>query len=154
MSARVVSVVILYDTEGRILLQHRTKDAPTFPNYWAFFGGGLEEGETPEQAVRRESLEELAYQLRSPLVLVEKNFVHDGSDYTMHVFTEHYDGSPITLGEGQGFAWYFPSETEPLLMNDHDRWVIDHFWVGCVVRDFHQSDCPRLFSRVCLGSLA
>jgi 8-oxo-dGTP diphosphatase len=127
MSARVVSVVILYDTEGKILLQHRTKDAPTFPNYWAFFGGSLEEGETPEQAVRRESLEELAYQLRSPLVLVEKNFVHDGSDYTMHVFTEHYDGSPITLGEGQGFAWYFPSETEPLLMNDHDRWVIDHF---------------------------
>jgi hypothetical protein len=61
------------------------------------------------------------------LPLYQKNFVHDGSDYTMRGFTEHYDGSPITLGEGQGFAWYFPSETEPLLMNDHDRWVTDHF---------------------------
>ena len=126
-TARIVSVLILYDTEGRMLLQHRTKDAPTFPDYWAFFGGGVEEGETPEQAVRRESIEELGYQLRYPFKLVEKMFVHNGADYTMHVFTEHYDGSLIVLGEGQGFGWYLPSETEPLLMNDHDRCVIGHF---------------------------
>jgi hypothetical protein len=39
----------------------------------------------------------------------------------MHVF------SPITLGGEWGFAWHFPGKTEPLLMNDHERWVIGHF---------------------------
>ena len=66
MPRRDVAVLILYDGDGRILLQHRTEDAPTFPDCWAFFGGGLEEGETPEQAVEREIIEELAYKLRSP----------------------------------------------------------------------------------------
>ena len=59
MSVKEVSVLILYNTDGRLLLQHRTKDAPTFPDYWAFFGGGIEECESAEEAVRRESLEEL-----------------------------------------------------------------------------------------------
>ena len=61
-----VSALILYKADGTMLLQHRTKDAPTFPDHWSLFGGGIEEGETPEQAVRREALEELSYQLASP----------------------------------------------------------------------------------------
>ena len=66
MAGRNVSVLILYNNESKILLQHRTKDAPTFPDYWAFFGGGIEEGESAEQAVKRESLEELGYELTGP----------------------------------------------------------------------------------------
>ena len=32
MAGRNVSVLILYDNDSKILLQHRTKDAPTFPD--------------------------------------------------------------------------------------------------------------------------
>src|ERR1700730_3711094 len=50
MAGRNVSVLILYDNDSKILLQHRTTDAPTFPDYWAFFGGGIEEG--GDQSIR------------------------------------------------------------------------------------------------------
>lgn len=43
-----------------VFLQRRTKDAPTRPEYLALFGGGFEEGETKEQALYREVMEELA----------------------------------------------------------------------------------------------
>ena len=45
MAEKQVSVLLLYDDQNRILLQHRTEDAPTFPTHWAFFGGGIEPGE-------------------------------------------------------------------------------------------------------------
>jgi hypothetical protein len=43
----------------------------------------------------------------------------------MHIFVERYDGSPLILGEGQAMAWFLPCETHDLLMNDHDRLIID-----------------------------
>jgi 8-oxo-dGTP diphosphatase len=125
MVARHVAVLILYDGAGRILLQHRTMDAPTFPGYWAFFGGGIEQGESPEQAVKRESLEELGYAVTAPSLLAAQRFIHNGREYTKHVFVERYDGAALVLGEGQGMGWFAPAETGALLMVDHDRSIID-----------------------------
>jgi 8-oxo-dGTP pyrophosphatase MutT (NUDIX family) len=49
--------LFVFDTAGRILLfRHRDPDGVDF---WATPGGGLEPGESFEQAARRESLEEL-----------------------------------------------------------------------------------------------
>lgn len=68
------ALIILYDPERKFLLQHRTKDAAVLPDYWAFFGGGIKEGETPEDAVHREAFEELNYKLISPLFFIEQDF--------------------------------------------------------------------------------
>jgi 8-oxo-dGTP diphosphatase len=125
MVERNVSVLILFDGESRILLQHRTEDAPTFPNYWAFFGGGVEDGESPEQAVKRESLEELKYAVNAPRLLVAQRFIYKGDEYAKHVFVEKYDGTILVLGEGQGMGWFLPAETCGLLMVDHDRSIVD-----------------------------
>jgi 8-oxo-dGTP diphosphatase len=125
MPAKNVSVLILFNNERKILLQHRTKDAPTFPDYWAFFGGGVEEGESAEQAVKRESLEELGYELTGPRLFTAQKFFYNGDEYTKHVFVEQYNGKGLTLGEGQGMGWFLAAETRDLMMNDHDRSVID-----------------------------
>ena len=125
MAERNVSVLILYDSESRILLQHRTKDAPTFPDYWAFFGGGIEEGESAEQAVKRESLEELGYELTGPRLFTAQKFVYKGNEYTKHVFVEQYNGKALTLGEGQAMGWFLAAETRDLMINDHDMSIID-----------------------------
>jgi mutator protein MutT len=54
---RVVACILIKD--GKFLLQHRGPNADYDPNTWGFFGGHIEPGETPEQAVHREMREEL-----------------------------------------------------------------------------------------------
>jgi len=130
MAVRDVSVFILYTSSGHILLQHRTDDAFELPGYRAFFGGGIEKGENPTEALKREIREELAYQVQNPKFLLAQK-VRDGeSDNTKYVFVEQYQDQPLQLGEGQAMGWFSPHETHGLKMIDHDRFVVEQ------VRDY------------------
>jgi 8-oxo-dGTP pyrophosphatase MutT (NUDIX family) len=125
MAVRDVSLLILYTATAQILLQHRTHDAFTLPNHWAFFGGGIEAGETPVEALQREALEELAYAVQNPHLLL-KQTVRDGQDLNMkYVFLEQYQDEPLRLGEGQAMGWFFPDDTHGLKMIDHDRVIVE-----------------------------
>lgn len=67
----VVAIVCVGD---RYLLQHRdSKPEIFFPDHWGFFGGAIEDGETPEECLLREFAE-------------ETNLVADKDDLTF--FTE------------------------------------------------------------------
>ncbi|MFG2192614.1 NUDIX hydrolase [Streptomyces sp. NPDC048639] len=56
--ARKVARVVLLDPEDRILLLHGFEPADPASTWWFTPGGGLEEGESREQAARRELAEE------------------------------------------------------------------------------------------------
>lgn len=122
---RNVSVIILYDDKKRILLQHRSDDATYLPGYWAFFGGGIEPGETPEQAVRREAIEELQYTLTNPVLAMKQVFAWGGDNHEKYVYIERYDPSKeLILGEGQDLRWFYYSELDSLKIVDHDTEVL------------------------------
>jgi 8-oxo-dGTP diphosphatase len=117
--------LILYDHQNKFLLQHRTDDAPTFPGCWSFFGGEVEKGETPEQAVKREALEELSYSLNDPRFWTSRRFTCEKTNYVSYLFLDKYDGSELLLGEGQGMGWFHPSEAKKLPMSDLGRQVFE-----------------------------
>jgi 8-oxo-dGTP diphosphatase len=60
-SRREVALAILHQ-DGKLLMQLRD-DFPhiLLPGHWGLFGGHLELGETPEEGLRRELLEEINY---------------------------------------------------------------------------------------------
>jgi 8-oxo-dGTP diphosphatase len=63
MKVRNVAAIIFYDKDKRILLQDR-KGISKVGEEWGFFGGEIKKDETPEQAVVRETKEELNFDLK------------------------------------------------------------------------------------------
>ena len=59
-----IAQALLFDQHGKLLIYLRD-DKPTipFPNHWDLFGGHVEAGETPEEALCREVREEIGVEL-------------------------------------------------------------------------------------------
>jgi 8-oxo-dGTP pyrophosphatase MutT (NUDIX family) len=93
-----VAIAILY-RQNKFLLQLRD-NIPNilYPGHWAFFGGHMEPGETPEEALKRELLEEISYVPPNPTL-----FDYYPDDYAVrHVFYAplEVELDQLVLGEG------------------------------------------------------
>ena len=104
-----VAIAILY-RDNKFLMQLRD-NIPTipYPGYWAFFGGHIEAGETPEVALRREIIEEISYTL-------PKN-IHEFGRYDSETAVRHVFHAPLeveidklVLGEGWDLGLVTPEE--------------------------------------------
>ena len=121
-----VVLIILYDAQNRLLLQHRTQDAKVLPGYWAFFGGGVKQGESLAEALQRESYEELNYTVENPRLIFEQDFQENNVSGHLYVYIDalRTDKSRLQLNEGQGWGWYKEIETAQLKMVERDRQII------------------------------
>jgi 8-oxo-dGTP pyrophosphatase MutT (NUDIX family) len=124
---RQVALIILYDEDKRLLLQHRSEDAPTLPGFWGFFGGDIEADETPLEAVHREAREEIEYELLQPMPLIAPELVLPNGRIKAFIYIEKLRTakSRLVLREGQGMGWFKPPEHHSLKMMDHDKTIIE-----------------------------
>jgi 8-oxo-dGTP pyrophosphatase MutT (NUDIX family) len=137
--------VILY-TADQVLLYKRDGRPKIFPHRWAIFGGGIEEGETPEETVCRELRDELGYSLLpQDLEYLGRFGVHLGLyNYTVHYYRAQLkqDFWDILLAlskvkhlerEGAGIALFSHEEVDYLNLVCHDRVALERHFHG---RDF------------------
>ncbi|RTE86310.1 8-oxo-dGTP diphosphatase MutT [Lysobacter sp. N42] len=118
-----VAVAVIVNNEQEVLLSFRAANQHQ-GNLWEFPGGKVEVGETVQQALTRELLEELAVEVRSAEPLIEIS--HDYGDKTVLLdvwWSEDFSGEPHA-NEGQPWKWVplhtlsdyeFPAANAPIL---------------------------------------
>jgi ADP-ribose pyrophosphatase YjhB (NUDIX family) len=88
---RVKAIALI--RRGSAVLLSFAIDPDTGARYGRFLGGGVERGEQPAEAVRRELREEMGVELDGviPLAVVENAYDHRGRRYheIIHVFAAH-----------------------------------------------------------------
>jgi len=128
MKIRNVAIIIFYDKDNRILLQDR-RGISKLGEEWGFFGGEINKDETPEQAVVRESREELNFDLKEYKYIGEysyeiedslkKRFANFDFDFILcKVFIASLkDNLPkFKLKEGKNMRLFSLNEAEKLKM--------------------------------------
>ena len=115
MEKRKVSVLVPYyiaDTSVYLFMQKRKKDNPRGGDMFGFFGGGIEELETPKEALVRETKEELGI-IPENFSLFKKYDLEATTHFSpaeLYVFTMPVDKDfeqTITLNsEGQYGKWF------------------------------------------------
>lgn len=113
---RDVAMLILMNKEGKFLLQHRAEHLERWPGIWGLFGGGIEEGETPEEGFMREIREELSYRVENPRLLLSEDFDGKYAFGKKYLFTcVHDESQEICLcAESQAYGWFNLDEIKNL----------------------------------------
>jgi 8-oxo-dGTP diphosphatase len=120
----------LFNPDGAVIAQLRDdKPGLMFPAHWSTLGGRIEEGESPDEAMRRELIEEI--EICPPMTfwrLFEHNFVSSGISFDVDIYA--YVGEidmaieDIRLHEGQRLAYLSLSDIDNLLF----AFGLDHLY--------------------------
>jgi 8-oxo-dGTP diphosphatase len=102
-SENLGTAAVILKKDDKILLLQRGETAPWMPGLWNLPGGGIEEGETPEAAARRECWEETDL---SPNSLTPYQEVDMGDEGKLYIFiSEDFSGELGINYESSGSAW-------------------------------------------------
>ena len=126
MSHEVVAALIVH--AGQILLGLRAANRDFYPDVWDMFGGHVEAGELPEQALVRELEEELgitptkwAYLETLTLSISHPDAEAYSSELTMHLYrVTKWKGTPYNRQpeEHSVIHWFSVAEAEGLKLAD------------------------------------
>ena len=119
--------IIIHNDKNEILL-HLRDNKPTilYPNRWVLPGGYIEEGETPEQCIIREMIEELGVELTevSLFLAAQRSY---GFEYTFWV-RANFRIEAVKLTEGQAIKWFTRDEIAHMELGYEDNAILEEFF--------------------------
>jgi len=109
-----IAQILLFDRDNRLIIYLRdAKPDIPFPNHWDLIGGHVEEGETPEQALVRETKEEIGFELKQ-WCFFRRYECSAGDAYPNIKFIYHAEidrlAAELSLFEGQRLIGTAPQE--------------------------------------------
>lgn len=121
-------MALVINTNGLVL--HLRDDKPTIPHpgRWSLFGGAVEDGETPDQAVIRELREEL--QLRDVRIRALWQAVDHGGDMRHLTIFEAVTSTPasaMVLSEGQAVREFTMTQARKLPLAPFCRRALEKY---------------------------
>ena len=134
--------VIMFNPSGQVLLQQRdNKPNLSFAGCWTLFGGRVEPGETPDEAMGRELLEELDLEAGKDLLLTHWRVYDEPWREVIvepHVYYAPFDRAVerMVLHEGQAMGYFTPAQIQNLPVA---------FFFPSVLNEFF-AELPALFA--------
>jgi 8-oxo-dGTP diphosphatase len=105
-----VAVGVLIREDGAALFGQRPTDKP-YGGWWEFPGGKLEEGESVEQALKRELFEELDIDVQLSVPWVVRVFKYPHAHVRLHFQKVlRWSGEPQSK-EKQALHWHYPNDS-------------------------------------------
>lgn len=106
-AAKISGAGVLFVYGGKILLIYRSGEVVD-PNCWCGAGGKIEPGETPEEAARRESVEEIGFPADHECDMLPL-YVYNSDNLVFHNYIGVLTRDPFrpTLNwESDGYGWF------------------------------------------------
>jgi 8-oxo-dGTP pyrophosphatase MutT (NUDIX family) len=132
LSVQNASAAIIVLEDGRYLLQLRDeREDIWYPDHWGCFGGGVDSGEDPLEALRRELREELGYDFQDARLFIQLDFDLPGLKLERY-YRKYYlitmqaaEMRHLTLHEGKAVA-AFDGDTmlSSLKVTPYDAFVL------------------------------
>ncbi len=90
-------MITLVDVEGEwhVILERRAKTLRNQPNEVSFPGGKIDSGETPAQAAKRETVEELGIEPEDIKILAELDYLVTRNNVAIHCFVGYLEGKRL-----------------------------------------------------------
>ena len=127
---RRASLLIPYlhrDNNILVYIQKRADNAERHPGCFGLFGGGAEENETPEEALKREIKEELDFIPEGYKYLGRYDSERSRKDvFTLEV-TEDFE-KKITILEGDYGKWFSKDDLDKIKIIESDRLILKEFY--------------------------
>ncbi len=97
---------IILKNKDKILFVQRSATKKSLPNIWAFPSGTMEEGESPEKTVERESIEELGIRVEVEQILATAELPElDAKLYFVVCLSKDGEPKKIDPNEIQAIRW-------------------------------------------------
>lgn len=119
-----VVAAIIHDAEGRIFATQRGYG--DYKDWWEFPGGKMEQGETPEEALKREIWEELETRIVVERFVATVEWDYPHFHLTMHCYLCHVESGHLELKEHEAAKWLNKEELESVNWLPADRMVINN----------------------------